>query len=187
MRVATVTKAYRVRHEVNPLVQPRSIVLKERTVKVGSARELIDAETGEISNVNAIYQRKVVDSERFAKVYIDGLAKTFGLSKTAQRVFKVVLAVCGKDTDNIFLNFMLVTKEDPALPESTFYRGLQELLENEFLAYSDVPNKFWINPHLFFNGDRVKFITEYVKDTAITGSPKIIEPPMLNTITPIFK
>jgi phage shock protein PspC (stress-responsive transcriptional regulator) len=186
MRVA-INKVYKVRHEINPLVQPRSIVLKERTVKVGSARELVDTETGEVSNVNAIYQRKVVDSERFAKVYIEGLAKTFGLSKTAQRVFKVVLAVCGKDTDSIFLNFMIVSKEDPSFPESTFYRGLQELLENEFLAYSDIPNKFWINPHLFFNGNRVKFITEYVKDTAITGYPKMDEPPMLNTISPIFK
>jgi phage shock protein PspC (stress-responsive transcriptional regulator) len=171
MRVATI-KAYKVRHEVNPLVKPRDIVFKERTVKVGSARELIDTETGEISNVNAIYQRKMVDSERFAKVYIDGLAKTFGLSKTAQRVFKVVLAVCGKDTDHIFLNFMVITKEDATLPESTFYRGLQELLEHEFLAYSDIPNKFWINPHLFFNGDRVRFITEYVKVASNLISPQ---------------
>jgi hypothetical protein len=59
------------------------------------------------------------------------------------------------------------------MQEWTFYRGLQELLTLEFIAHSSIPNKFWINPHLFFNGNRVKFITEYVKDTAITGYPKI--------------
>lgn len=158
------TRASRVRYENNPLVKPRELVMKERTVKVGSARELVDVSTGEISNVNAIYQRKIVDSERFAKIYLDGLAKTFDMTKTAQRVFQSILKLCEKDTDSLWLNFMLVSKHDPDMPESTFYRGLKELLDREFVAHSDVPNKFWINPHLFFNGDRVKFITEYVRE-----------------------
>lgn len=178
---------YKKRYDINPLVNPREIEFKERTVKVGSARELIDSETGQVTNVNAIYQRKLVDSERFAKVYLDGVSKTFGLTKTAQRVFSVILKICEKDTDSIWLNFMVVSKYDEDFPERTFYRGLQELLKHNFLAYSDIPNKFWINPHLFFNGDRVKFITEYVRDTAITGYPKMVEPPMLNTISPILK
>jgi hypothetical protein len=164
LKVKVSTRVSRVRYENNPLVKPRELVMKERTVKVGSARELIDVSTGEISNVNAIYQRKIVDSERFAKIYLDGLAKTFDMSKTAQRVFQSILKLCEKDTDSLWLNFMLVSKHDPDMPESTFYRGLKELLDREFVAHSDVPNKFWINPHLFFNGDRVKFITEYVKE-----------------------
>ena len=153
----------KVRYESNPLITVREIVLKERTVKVGSARELVDLSTGEVTNVNAIYQRKIVDSEKFAKIYLDGLAKTFGLSKTALRVFQSILQICDEDTDSIWLNFMVAVKIDPELPERTFYRGLSELIKHEFVAHSDVPNKFWINPHLFFNGDRVKFITEYVK------------------------
>lgn len=170
VKVKVSTRAPRVRYENNPLVKPRELVMKERTVKVGSARELVDISTGEISNVNAIYQRKIVDSERFAKIYLDGLAKTFDMSKTAQRVFQSILKLCEKDTDSLWLNFMLVSKHDPDMPESTFYRGLKELLDREFIAHSDVPNKFWINPHLFFNGDRVKFITEYVKQSAAPSS-----------------
>lgn len=157
------TSNLKLRHEHNPLLNSREITLKERTVKVGSARDLVDTETGEITNVSAIYQRKFVDSERFAKVYLYGLSKTFGLSKTSLRVFQSILKLCEKDTDSIWLNFMTISKLDPELPERTFYRGLKELLSHEFVAYSDIPNKFWINPHLFFNGDRVKFITEYVR------------------------
>lgn len=160
-------KNLKARYEVNPLVQPKEIVMKERTVKVGSSRDLIDPDSGEIHAVNAIYQRKIVDSERFAKIYLDGLAKTFGLTKTAQRVFQSILQLCEKDSDSIWLNFMLISKVDNEIPESTFYRGLRELLKHEFVAHSDIPNKFWINPHLFFNGDRVRFITEYVKGTTI--------------------
>ena len=161
------TRSLKVRYETNPLVNPKEMVMKEKTVKVGSARELVDTATGEVSNVNAIYQRKIVDSERFAKIYLDGLAKTFGMTKTAQRVFQSILKLCEKDTDSLWLNFMLVSKHDPEMPESTFYRGLKELLTHDFIAHSDVPNKFWINPHLFFNGDRVKFITEYVRESSL--------------------
>lgn len=165
----------KIRYESNPLIAPKEIVLKEKTVRVGSARELVDTATGEVSNVNAIYQRKVVDSERFAKIYLEGLSKTFGLSKTALRVFQVILKSCEKDTDQIYLNFMLVSKLDDMMIERTYHRGLRELLEAGFIAYSDLPNKFWINPHLFFNGDRVKFITEYVRESSpktATRDPK---------------
>jgi len=155
------------RYEQNPLVQPRELVMKERVVKVGSARELVDTSTGEVSNVNAIYQRKIVDAERFAKIYIDGVGRTFGLSKTAQRVFQIILQACEKDTDRIYLNWMVAAKIDSAMQERTYHRGLLELLKAGFIAYSDLPNMLWINPHLFFNGDRVKFITEYVKAVSI--------------------
>jgi hypothetical protein len=152
-----------VRYQSNPLLQVKEVTLKERTVKVGSARELVDGSTGEITNINAIYQRKIVDNERFAKIYLDGITKTFSLSKTAGKVFSSILRACEKDQDTLWLHFMEVVKTNPELTERTFSRGLKELVNAEFIAYSDVPNKFWINPHLFFNGDRVRFITEYVK------------------------
>ena len=154
---------FKTRYDKNPLVQPREMVMKEKTVKVGSARDLVDPDSGEVHAVNAIYQRKIIDTERFAKIYLDGLQRTFGLSKTALRVFQIILQVCEKDSDRIYLNWMSVSKVDEIMQERTYHRGLRELLENGFLAYSDLPNMFWINPHLFFNGDRVKFITEYVR------------------------
>ena len=38
---------------------------------------------------------------------------------------------------------------------------MKELLEKKFIAEAVQPHKFWINPHLFFNGDRMTFIREY--------------------------
>lgn len=46
------------------------------------------------------------------------------------------------------------------MSEKTFQRGLKELLAKQFLAPRS-PSTFWVNPALFFKGDRVKFITEY--------------------------
>lgn len=34
-----------------------------------------------------------------------------------------------------------------------------------------MPSMFWINLHLFFNGDRVRFITEYVKAVKNKDAP----------------
>lgn len=160
---------FKKRYETNPLLQPRELAFKEKTVKVGSSRDLIDPETGEVHAVNAIYQRRVVDSERYAKIYLDGVGKTFGLSKAAQRVFQIILQLCKKDSDQLYLSFMAVQKVEDAMQERTYQRGLRELLEAGFIAYSDMPNMFWINVHLFFNGDRVRFITEYVRAEETKG------------------
>lgn len=165
---ATVSKSKRgfIKYAANPLIDPREIVMKERTVRVGSARELVDMSTGEVSNVNAIYQRKIVDSERFAKVYLDGVSKTFELGSAARKVFSVILVVCQKDTDSIYLNFMVVEQQQSDMSQATFMRGMRELIEKGFIAESVFPHQYWINAHLFFNGDRVKFITEYVREGA---------------------
>lgn len=48
------------------------------------------------------------------------------------------------------------------MSEKTFQRGLKELLEKSFLA-PRLHNSYWINPSLFFKGDRVRFIREYVR------------------------
>ena len=37
------------------------------------------------------------------------------------------------------------------------------MLDKGFIAESEHPNFYWINPHLFFNGDRMVFINEYRK------------------------
>jgi hypothetical protein len=160
------------KYETNPLLSSLDIVIKERTVKVGSERHLIDASTGEITNINAIYQRKTVDSERFAKVYLDGVTKAFELGSAARKVFSIVLKTCQKDTDKLYLNFMVAqsTQNIDGLSERTFQRGVAELIEKGFIASSKMPSMFWINPHLFFNGDRVRFITEYTKQKSIKNT-----------------
>jgi hypothetical protein len=153
----------RTKYETNPLLLPEDLEFDSRTVKVGKARDLIDKETGETHAVNAIYQKKIVDSERFAKVYHDGIARMFGLSKTAMRLFQVILTLLTKDTDKLYLSSQAAAMVDKTMIERTYHRGLKELIERRFLAYTTMPNMFWINPHILFNGNRVAFIEEYVR------------------------
>ena len=66
------------------------------------------------------------------------------------------------------------------MSEKTFQRGLKELLERGFLS-PKAPNLFWVNPALFFRGDRVLFLKEYrrIKPKATPKvEPEIVpEPP----------
>jgi Firmicute plasmid replication protein (RepL). len=53
---------------------------------------------------------------------------------------------------------------DIGMSEKTFQRGLKELLAKGFIA-AKTASSFWVNPALFFKGDRVMFIKEYRRRT----------------------
>ena len=46
------------------------------------------------------------------------------------------------------------------MSDRTFHNGLKELIAKGFLK-PKLPNQFWVNPALFFKGDRVAFLREY--------------------------
>ena len=78
-----------------------------------------------------------------------------------------ILAVIQKspNSDSIYLPWFTVMDFSEAnglkISEVSFHRAMNELLSKKFLAEAEVPNQYWINPHLFFNGNRMTFISEY--------------------------
>lgn len=147
----------------NPLLVVSEIPTKESNITLVTTKELADISTGEVERVTRVMTRKIVDTEQFAKVYLDGVGRAFDLSKTAQKLFKIILMTLEKNTDFIWLSFMGVSQIDKEMSDKTFRRAMAELVEKRFLAHAGEPNKMWTNPHLFHNGDRVQFITEYQK------------------------
>lgn len=153
---------------VNPLVQPSSIKVKQRHVRTGIRRDLTDMETGEVSAAAMIHTIEQKDDAEFVKVFAAGISATYDLSKTAQRVFRAVLdeyertPMQGGFADTLYLAWFNggLSGRDVDMSEATFNRGLRELLGKGFLAARG-PNAFWVNPGLFFKGDRVLFLKEY--------------------------
>lgn len=153
---------------VNPLVQTKDIKVKQRHVRTGVRRDLVDPNTGEISAVATIHSIEEKDDAEFVKVFAAGLALTYDLSKTAQRTFQAVLdeyqrtPMSGGFADTLYLAWMDggLSGRDVGMSDKTFQRGLKELLSKGFLAPRS-PNAFWVNPSLFFKGDRVLFLREY--------------------------
>ena len=108
------------------------------------------------------------DDAEFVKVFAAGVAASYELTKTAQRVFQVVLDQYQRtpmsrgyaDSIELFWFGDGIEGRDVGMSERTFRRGLIELLEKRFL-YPKTSSSFWTNPALFFKGDRVLFIKEY--------------------------
>lgn len=152
----------------NPLLEPSEIEVKKRRVKTGSKREFFDPTTGEVSAVSAVYTIEEKDDEEFVKVFSDGVRAAFGLSKTASRVFQVVLdqyqntPMSSGYAEAVYLAWFDggLSGQKIGMTDRTFHTGLKELLAKNFLA-PKAPNLFWVNPSLFFKGNRVTFVKEY--------------------------
>lgn len=153
---------------VNPLVEPTEFRTKRRYVKSGRSEDLINPATGEVRGVAAIHQVEERDDAEFVKVFAAGVAASYELSKTAQRVFQLVLDQYQRtpmsrgyaDAVSLFWFNGGIDGRAVDMSERTFQRGLRELLEKRFLHPKE-PSTYWTNPALFFKGDRVLFIKEY--------------------------
>lgn len=153
---------------VNPLIEAQEVKIKRRWVQSGKTEQLINPTTGEVAGVSAIRQIEEKDDVEFVKVFSDGVKATFGLSRTAARVFQIILDLYQKtpmvggyaDSVDVYWFGDGVSGVDAGMSERTFQRGLKELLTQRFL-WPKTPNSFWVNPALFFKGNRVMFIKEY--------------------------
>jgi hypothetical protein len=157
----------------NPLLEPGQVAIKRRYVSTGLRRDLVDASTGEVTAAAVIRQVEEKDDAEFVKVFADGVKATFGLSRTASRVFTLVLEqyqrepMVGGYADSVYLAWFGegLSGRDVGMSDRTFQTGLRELLAKGFLA-PRTPNVFWVNSSLFFKGDRVLFVKEYVRRRA---------------------
>jgi len=154
--------------QVNPLVEVQEFRTKRRYVKTGRSEDLINPSTGEVMGVSAIHQIEERDDAEFVKVFAAGVAASYELTKTAQRVFQVVLDQYQRtpmsrgyaDAVDLYWFDNGLDGRSVDMSERTFQRGLRELIDKRFL-HPKGPSSFWTNPALFFKGDRVLFIKEY--------------------------
>jgi hypothetical protein len=162
----------------NPLLKPNSIEIKKRRVQTGVREDLTSGANGEV-RVSAIHEIIEKDDAEFVKVFADGVKAAFGLSRTAARVFQLVLVkyqdepMVGGYVDSVYLAWFDggLSGEDVGMSDRTFQTGLRELLSKNFLA-PRLPNVFWVNPSLFFKGNRVLFVKEYVRKAASADQKK---------------
>lgn len=158
---------------INPLIEPQQLKTKRRLVKSGRSEDLVNPATGEITGVAAIHQIEERDDAEFVKVFAAGVTASYDLTKTAQRVFQVVLDLYQRtpmtrgyaDSIELFWFGEGIEGRDVGMSEYTWNRGLRELLDKRFIA-PKTPSSYWVNSALFFKGDRVLFIKEYRRKSA---------------------
>ena len=156
---------------INPLVEHNEIKVRQKLVKTRSTpSDLMNPETGEITAATLVHTVETVDEEHFVKVFVDGTRLAFDLTRTAARVFQAILEeyqnekMSGGYVESVQLYWFGDGLNGGVLnmSEKTFQRGLKELIKKNFLS-PKIPNIFWVNPNLFFRGNRVAFMREYRK------------------------
>jgi hypothetical protein len=157
----------------NPFWSPTEVKVGTRKVTI-SGGFMTKAETGESIHHAGIHRVEHVDETQFVKLFTQNLKLFFNLSAPSQKVLQVLLKELQKtpNADGIFLPWFSVEdfglENDVKISRSTYFRGLKEMLSKGFIAESENQNFYWINPNLFFNGDRMLFITEYRKNKKST-------------------
>lgn len=157
------------RYQANPFMGEVIVKRGSKRISVGRAGSLVDTDTGEIHTTEISVIRQV-DRTEFVKLFADGVKRMFELSPSGAKLLSYVLNVVQElpGTDRITLHFMDYMERFPGDPKlmskTSFFRGFSELLTKGFIAQSTVPNVYFINPKLFFNGDRARFVMEYQKN-----------------------
>jgi hypothetical protein len=167
---------------VNPLLEVMEVKTKRRVVRSGKAEEVVNTSTGEVRGLSVVHMIEERDDAEFVKVFAAGVAAAYDLNATAQRVFQTILDEYQREpmVKGFAQDVTLFWYEDGLngrgidMSEKTFQRGLKLLISAGFLS-PRMPNVYWVNPALFFKGDRVAFVREYRRKKAGDDESKRIE------------
>lgn len=145
---------------------------KYTQVETNGPLAITDTKSGESVSVAQVRKVELVDSDKFVKLYIANLDAFFDLKPGTIRIMTAVLSEVADARnahgDTIYLNYNRVKEyfsakgtKPPARP--TFFSAMAEMVEKGFIAPSVDTNLWFINPTIFFNGDRIRFVNEYVR------------------------
>ena len=153
-------KAYR----ENPFLNDLNIPLVPKSnMYLSKDKNIINLKTGEIDeDVLLTGKRKYVDGEQFVKIFVNEMKALFELSNSAQKIFYYMLSQI-KYNDLLILDFQECLRNTGYKSKNPVFKALAELMKHEFIAKT--PNQFvyWINPKVFYKGDRLIVVKEYRK------------------------
>lgn len=134
------------------------------TDKTGT-KMMVVSDSGEIVGPAGFWQTQEVDKTQFVKLYINGVKAFKGLSSAGTKVFEVLYMKIqeGIGKDIVHLNFHDIDQMLTPMSESTFMRGMRELVKKGFIAENIVPSRYFLNPDYIWNGDRLAFVKSYLK------------------------
>lgn len=156
-------------YEANPSVAGgrfRTKITPMRTA-AGDKAYMISPNTGEVigEGTFGFVEEKELDTAQFVKVYLEGIKQYGQLSKAGASVFEVVYrtisGASGKDKDTVTLNYLLAQRWNGTLRRRTYERGMNELLDKEFLYRSLAADTYFVNVNFMFNGDRMVVVRQY--------------------------
>ena len=151
-------------HEASPFISNLSFPIGKKNAIIGKSDEsILNNDTGEIID-NSLYiaRKHDVDKDHFVKIFHAHLSAIFDLSKCALKIFSYIASVTQYD-DQIIFNLKKCCEYTGYKGVESIYKGLAELCNAEIIARTTDYNLYYINPQLFYRGDRMVLVTEYRK------------------------
>lgn len=139
-------------------------VTKRKVLSFGNAEVRLERYQKNVSAEIALTQR--VDRETFIKVFRDSIRYIAQLSRTAQAVLWYIMDNLPQDRSYVIIDNMTIMDFCGFKNRKSVRDGVVELLEKNFLTRTTVPKKFWVNPLIVFNGNRITYAKEYILDEA---------------------
>lgn len=123
-------------------------------------------QTGELTSEEGghyIYSKKEIDPEQFVKVYTAGISAMYDLSKSGIKALHYCTTILVPDNDVIYIYIPEMIDFCGWKSKKQAYVGLKELVKAGIIAPSFHPGKWFINPRVMFNGNRLMLIQDIRK------------------------
>lgn len=146
-------------------VKDISIVQKQQIIRPQNKDEIqmIMSSDAEVMGYTAFMRFVEVDEEKFAKVYLSQFASFWDLPSTAIRVFGYIINTIKPKQDEWTFDLANCLEYTKYKTKKSVFEGLAALIESGIIARGNRHYKYFINPLVVFNGDRVAFTKMYVK------------------------
>jgi hypothetical protein len=151
-------------YKSNPFLESLKIPLAPKSNMFLKRDEaIINLSSGDLQeDVLLTGKRRYVDGEHFVKIFVKEMEIIFDLTRAAQKVFTYMLSKIEYD-DKLHFDIQECKASLKYRSESQIFVGIKELMLNKFIAKTSWTNVYWINPKLFYKGDRLVIIREYRK------------------------
>jgi hypothetical protein len=152
-------------HARNPFLSSLIVPTRGKMVAISTGRQLslIDNQTGEeIGGTIKIASRQLVDKEEFVKIYKDQIRIMFDLTTRGMKVFGYILHATRVSDGMILFSLKKCQEFTGYSSKGSITAALAELLSKQIIARTDEPHLYFINPAMFFNGDRIVMMRDVV-------------------------
>lgn len=143
-----------------------NIVRKYKTANKTDEKAVLqafDPKSGEVLGHTQFIRQIEVDEEQFAKIYLSNFSAFFDLKPQAIKVFGYILTQLLPNKDEFIFDRIECREYTGYKSDKSIFIGLASLLNNEIIARGKTDYKYYINPMVMFNGNRITFTKTYVK------------------------
>ena len=146
----------------------------------GAILQAVNSE-GELVGHTSFIRQIEVDEQQFTKIYLSQFSSFFELNSQSIKVFGYIMTKLMPKQDFFIFDLEECLEYTGYKSGQSVYNGLSGLIGSSIIARGKKDYLYFINPMVFFNGDRVTFAKTYVKKQ----KGKIIDPMQTNLLEAI--